>query len=86
MSLMLFMIFGINQNVINENYEKFIQKFMKNTLNIVHENGRSIAHTKKHYQILIMIVSCPKLESDDNQILSQFWNISQHLLVDPSSH
>ena len=36
------------------------KKIMKNMVYIVYENDRSTGRAKRHYQVLIMTVSCPK--------------------------
>jgi len=43
---MLVMSFGVDKNVVYENYDKLIKERLKDYVHIVREQGRSISHTK----------------------------------------
>jgi hypothetical protein len=53
---MLFFIFGIDQDVVNEDHDKIVQLWHENGVHQVHEICRSIGESKRHNQILIQPV------------------------------
>jgi hypothetical protein len=60
MFLMLLLIFGLNQDVINEHHHKLNQVLHKNFVHQIYEVGRCIGQSKRHDGVLI--VSIPSSE------------------------
>jgi hypothetical protein len=56
MSHMLFFIFGVDQDVINEDHDKLVEFQHEYRVHQVHEMYRSIGESKRHNQILIQSV------------------------------
>ncbi|KAE9621217.1 hypothetical protein Lalb_Chr01g0011301 [Lupinus albus] len=50
----------IYQDVINEDYYKRVWIRMENPIHILHKNCRGVSYTKRHHQIFIVSVPCPK--------------------------
>jgi hypothetical protein len=50
---MIFLILGINKDVINKNYNELVKFGHEYRIHEIHEVGRSIYETKRHDQILI---------------------------------
>jgi hypothetical protein len=50
---LLFFVFGVNQNVIDENHNEFIQFRHEHRVHEIHEVGRCIGETEGHNQIFI---------------------------------
>jgi hypothetical protein len=48
MFCMFMVIFGIDQNVVNEDYDKLVQVRLKDSVHIVHKHSWSITQTKRH--------------------------------------
>jgi hypothetical protein len=57
---MLFLIFGIYQDVVNENRNELVKFGHEYRIHEIHEVDRSICETERHDQILIYPVSCGK--------------------------
>jgi hypothetical protein len=57
MLLMLLLILGVNQDVINEHHNKLIQILHKNFVHQIHELGRCIGQSKRHDCVLIESIS-----------------------------
>jgi hypothetical protein len=53
---MLFFILGIDQDVINEEHDKFVQLWHEYEVHQVYEMCRSIDESKRHNQILVQPV------------------------------
>jgi hypothetical protein len=56
MLCMLFFVFGIDQDVINEDHDKLVRLRHEYGVHQVHEMCRSIGDSKRHNQILIQPV------------------------------
>jgi hypothetical protein len=50
---MIFLILGINKDVINKNHEELFKLGHEYRIHEIHEVGRSIGETERHDQILI---------------------------------
>ncbi|CAL0331020.1 unnamed protein product [Lupinus luteus] len=57
---MFFLVFRINQNVIDKHDHKRVELWMKNYVHVVHEHCRSIGYTKGHHEIFVMTIPRPK--------------------------
>jgi hypothetical protein len=53
MLLMLFLILGVDQDVVNEDHDKLVQLRHEYGVHHVHEMCRSISESRQHNQILI---------------------------------
>src|SRR3954469_15903997 len=53
MCLMLLLILGIDQYIINEHHDKLVQELHKHLVHHIHEVCRSISQSKWHNSILI---------------------------------
>jgi hypothetical protein len=53
---MLFFIFGVDQDVINEDHDKLVEFRHEYGVHQVHEMCRSIGESKRHNQILIQSI------------------------------
>src|SRR3954468_15088637 len=60
MCLMLLLILGIHQYIINEHHNEFIQELHKHLVHHIHEVCRSISQSKGHNSILIQPIPCSK--------------------------
>ncbi|MFS7981234.1 hypothetical protein Hanom_Chr10g00948541 [Helianthus anomalus] len=49
MLLMISLVLGINENVINEDNDKIVQIGLANAIHEVHECGRCVSKTKRHH-------------------------------------
>jgi hypothetical protein len=67
MVCMIFRIFGINQNVINEDHNEFVEFLDEDRVHEIHELRWGIGKTKRHYQIFIESISGGK---------GYFWNVT----------
>jgi len=56
---MLLLSSGIDENVVNEDYDKLIEEGAKNSVHVVHEHYRSIVHIKRHNHILVVSIPRP---------------------------
>jgi hypothetical protein len=50
---MIFWVFRIDQDVINENYNEFVEFLHEDRIHEIHEIRWSIGKTKRHDQILV---------------------------------
>src|ERR1044072_8533661 len=57
---MLLVALGIYENIVNEYHYKQIQKLMKHTVHVVHEDGWCIRDPERHYQVLVMSIASPE--------------------------
>jgi hypothetical protein len=58
MLLILFFIFGVDQDVINEHHDKLVQLWHEYEVHQVYEMCRSFGESKQHNQILIQLIEC----------------------------
>jgi hypothetical protein len=65
---MIFWIFGINQNVINEDHYKFVEFLHEDRVHEIHKVCWCIGKTKQHDQIFIESISGGE---------SCFWNVTR---------
>jgi hypothetical protein len=54
---MLFLCFGIDQNVINEYHYKFVKEFHEHLVHEVHEVGRGVGQAKGHHGVFKQAVA-----------------------------
>jgi hypothetical protein len=54
---MLFLIFGVDEDIIDEDHYEFVELRHKHGVNEVHEVGWGICETKRHYQELVKTVT-----------------------------
>jgi hypothetical protein len=66
--LMLFLILGVDQDVINEDHDKLVQLQHEYRVHQVHEMCRSIGESKRHNQILIQ-----PTPSGESSLRDIFW-------------
>ena len=59
MLFMLFLILGINKNVIKENKNKLVQILTEDTIHKAHKCSWCICETKWYHYKLIMPIPCP---------------------------
>jgi hypothetical protein len=64
---MIFWIFGVDQDVINEDHNKLVEFLHEDRIHEVHEISWSVSETKRHDKILVQTI--PGGESC-------FWNIT----------
>jgi hypothetical protein len=57
MSSMIFKIFGIDQNIVDKNHDKFIEFRHEDIVHEIHEICRCIGKTEGHNQIFIESIS-----------------------------
>src|ERR1044071_8214754 len=60
MCLMLLLILGIDQYIINENHNELVQELHKHLVHHIHEVCRSISQSKGHNSVLIQPIPCSK--------------------------
>jgi hypothetical protein len=65
---MIFRIFGINQNIINEDHYEFVEFLHEVRVHEIHEVCWCIGKTKRHDQIFIESISGAK---------DYFWNVTR---------
>jgi dynactin complex subunit len=53
MLLMLFLILGVDQDVVNEDHDKLVQLWHEYEVHQVHKMCKSISESKRHNQLLI---------------------------------
>ena len=54
---MLFFIFGVDKNVVDEHNNKLVQTLHEHLIHEIHEIGRSIRQTKTHHGVLVQSVT-----------------------------
>jgi hypothetical protein len=54
---MLFLHFGIDQNVINEHHYKFVKELHEHLVHEIHEVGRGISQAKGHHGVFKQAVA-----------------------------
>jgi hypothetical protein len=54
---MLFLAFGIDENIIDKDHDKFVELRHKHGVHEVHEVGWGIRETKGHYQELVKTIT-----------------------------
>ena len=57
---MFLLSFGIDKDVVYEDYDEFIQEWPENPVHEVHKHRRSIGHPKRHNHILIVAILGPE--------------------------
>jgi hypothetical protein len=57
---MLFLIFGVDEDIIDEDHYEFVQLCHKHGVHEVHEVGWGIHETKGHYQELVETINVEK--------------------------
>ena len=55
---MLFFTLGVNEDVIDKDYHKFVEEVHEHLVHHMHEEGRGIGETKGHHSIFVKTVSC----------------------------
>src|ERR1044072_9492350 len=60
MEFMLLRALGVYEDVINEHYYEPVQKLMKYTVHIVHEDAWCIRDFERHHQVLIIPIAGPE--------------------------
>ncbi len=60
MLFVLFIISGVNQNVVNKDHDEMIQKGLEDMVHQVHKYHRGICKPKRHNYKLIISISCPE--------------------------
>jgi hypothetical protein len=54
---MLLLIFGVDENIINEDHYEFVELRHKHGVHEVHEVGWGICETKRHHQELVKTIT-----------------------------
>jgi hypothetical protein len=54
---MFFLAFGIDENIIDKDHDKFVELHHKHGVHEVHEVGWGIRETKRHYQELVKVIT-----------------------------
>ena len=67
--LMIFSIFGVDKDVVNEDYDKLIQLFHKYLIHEVHEKGGCVCQSERHYREFILPVPGDKCSLLDVRFL-----------------
>src|SRR6185312_14118071 len=65
---MIFFILGVDQNIVNENHDEFIQLRHEDRIHQVHKICWGVGKTKRHNQIFIESISGQE---------SSLWNITR---------
>jgi hypothetical protein len=53
---MFFLAFGIDENIINKDHDKFVELRHEHEVHEVHEVGWGVRETKRHYQELVKTI------------------------------
>jgi hypothetical protein len=54
---MFFLAFGIDENIIDKDHDKFIELLHEHEVHEIHEVGWGIRETKRHYQELVKTIT-----------------------------
>jgi hypothetical protein len=65
---MFFLVFGIDEDIIDEDHYEFVEFHHKHRVHEVHEVGCGIRETKGHYQELVKTIMSGE---------SSFWNVTR---------
>ena len=55
-TLMIFVILGVDKDVVNEDYDKLIQLFHKHFVHEVHEKNECVCQSERHHYEFILSV------------------------------
>ena len=89
---MLFLILGINKNIIKEDKKKLFQIPVEDTIHKAHTCSWCIGETKRYHYKLIMSIPCPKgclmnvFILDSHLMVTRPWKIPVLLSFDQRGH